>query len=40
MPSASMEIENDLREKAEAAVIKSVGIREFKIVLEKLIPLK
>jgi hypothetical protein len=31
------DIEKDLREKAEAAIVKAVGIREFKIALDKLL---
>jgi hypothetical protein len=30
-------LEEDLREKAEAAIVKAVGIREFKVALDKLL---
>lgn len=34
------DIEKELREKAEAAIVKAVGIREFKIALDKLLQAK
>jgi hypothetical protein len=34
------DLEKDLREKAEAAVVKAVGVREFKVALDKLLSSK
>jgi hypothetical protein len=31
------DVESDLREKAEAAIVKAVGVREFKLALDKLL---
>ncbi len=34
------DLEKDIREKAEAAVVKAVGVREFKLALDKLLQTK